>query len=275
MMLSLYTFVRDGLHYDYHVVDMLRHHLPLADEIIVNEGYSTDGTYEAISAIDSKIKVFRSDWGKPNGHEWFARFKNAARERCQGDWCVLLDCDEFVPEWEFGPLRQYLEHTKEIMIPLTMIHFYGNYKVFNAFPEKFGWPARKMLVHRNLAEIEIWGDGSNVRLRNTRPDWSTRSVTFSAHHFGAVRHPARFREKSRNVFGNTHRGPKRHWFNVPSALFDWLPHPWKDPQFLPYLSTYEGPHVKAVLDNPDEFVRDGFYLYDRLVRARGRAVPTQ
>ena len=62
MKLSIYTFVKNGLFYDFHVAAMLRHHLPLADEIIVNEGNSTDGTYEAIRDIDPKVHVHRSDW---------------------------------------------------------------------------------------------------------------------------------------------------------------------------------------------------------------------
>jgi hypothetical protein len=57
MKLSLYTGVKDGLFYDFHVEAMLRHHLPLADQIVVNEGFSTDGTFEAISQIDSKIQI--------------------------------------------------------------------------------------------------------------------------------------------------------------------------------------------------------------------------
>jgi len=40
MKLSLYTFVKNGLYLDFHVVAMLRHHLLLADEIIVGEGYN-------------------------------------------------------------------------------------------------------------------------------------------------------------------------------------------------------------------------------------------
>src|ERR1700682_5667295 len=62
MKLSIYTFVKNGLFYDFHVAAMLRHHLPLADEIVVNEGYSSDGTYEVIRDIDPKIKIHRSQW---------------------------------------------------------------------------------------------------------------------------------------------------------------------------------------------------------------------
>ena len=51
---------------------------------------------------------------------------------------------------------------------------------------------------------------------------------------------------------------------LPSFLFDLFPHDWADPAYLPDLRTYEGPFVKAVRDNPDEFVRDGFKLYEYL-----------
>jgi len=56
MLLSIYTCVRNGIYYDFHVVEMLKHHLPLADEIVVHEGYSDDGTYEAIAGLDPKIR---------------------------------------------------------------------------------------------------------------------------------------------------------------------------------------------------------------------------
>jgi len=45
MKLSVSTLVKNSLSEDYRVVDMLRHHLPLVDEIVVHEGLSTDGTY--------------------------------------------------------------------------------------------------------------------------------------------------------------------------------------------------------------------------------------
>src|SRR6516165_10232536 len=99
MKISVYTAMRDCLRNDYPCVEMLRHHLPLADEIVVNEGYSTDGTFEAIRDLDPKVKAFRTHWGKADSFDWFLNFKNESRKRCAGDWCVLLDCDEFIPEW--------------------------------------------------------------------------------------------------------------------------------------------------------------------------------
>jgi glycosyltransferase involved in cell wall biosynthesis len=267
MKLSIYTSVKNGLFYDYHVVSMLKHHLELADEIIVNEGLSTDGTYEAISRIDPKIKIFRTDWGQPTSFDWFTSFKNAARKACTGDWCILLDCDEFIPEWDFSRLRRHLENTQDVMVPAKLRNFYGNYKVSHAQPASVGWPAKKMLIHKNIPEIEVWGDGSNVRRKDTAFDWHSSSEEYTFHHFGFVRNPARLREKWRNIQGNLHC-KKRKFFKLPSFVFNWLPFDWKDPQFLGDLESYEGPHIQAVREDPAEFTRDGFALYRLLTQPR-------
>ncbi len=264
MKLSIYTFVRNGLYYDYHVVDMLKHHLPFADEIIVNEGYSDDGTYERISRLDPKIRIFRSQWGQAKDFNWFVRFKDEARQRCTGDWCILLDCDEFIPEWEFDRIRRFLRQTDGDTAALRLMNFYGNYRVYHRAPEKAGWPDRKTVLHRNLPEMEVWGDGSNVRHRGSR-DSQEEMPAFTCHHFGFVRHAARLREKWKNLQGSMHLG-RRKWFNLPSFLFNWLPHDWNDPQFVPDLEVYDGPFIHAVRENPNEFVRDRYALLHRLRR---------
>lgn len=264
MKLSIYTFVKNGLRQDYHVVEMLRHHLPLADEIVVHEGMSSDGTYEAIRNIDEKIKIFRSDWNMYKGMDYVIRFKDEARKRCTGDWCILLDCDEFIPEWEFEKLRDLLEEDSADAIRVKLINFYGNYKVFNSSPDRFRWPSEKLIIHRNRDDVEIFADGSSVRILGPHIPISSLPA-LEIHHFGFVRHGARLREKWRNMRGRLYlaKTPK---FLLPSFLFDLLPHQWMDADYLPYLNIYDGPFVQAVRDNPSEFVRDGFDLYKYLIR---------
>jgi hypothetical protein len=267
MKLSLYTYVRNGVFFDLHVVEMLKHHLPLADEIIVNEGYSSDETYELISGIDPKIKVFRTTWGEQTGFDWYIRFKEAALRECTGEWCIQLDCDEFIPEWEFDKVRDYIESTTDVMTTLKFVNFYGNYKVYHASPRKVGWPEKKMVIHKNIPEIEFWGDGSSVRLRGSVIDWSIPRVEFACHHFGTVRNPARLRQKWSNQ--GWLYSKKRRLFSLPSFLFNLRPHDWKDPQFFNDLAIYEGPYIQAVRENPDEFVRDGYILYEMIKQNGG------
>lgn len=268
MRISLYTFVRNGLRLDFHVLEMLRHHLALADEIIVNEGYSTDGTYEQISAIDPRIKVFRTQWGEQRTMEWYCDFKNEARRRCTGDWCIYLDCDEFIPEWQFEAIRSKLAETDADLVPIDVINFYGNYRVYHREPEKAHWASRKVAIHRNRPDIEFWGDASNVRVHGRPFDWPERPYDFCCHHFGYVRHASRLREKWRaqsRIYGSS-----RLTIPIPGFIFDLLPHRWEDPMFLAHLGIYNGPLIGPVRQDPEEFTRDDMRVY-RLLESRQSA----
>jgi glycosyltransferase involved in cell wall biosynthesis len=264
MKVSLYTFVRDGLRLDFHVAAMLRHHLDLADEIIVHEGMSTDATYDVVTAIHPKIKVFRSNWDLNPGMAFINRFKDDARRRCTGDWCVMLDADEFIPEWQFDTLRKRMAAADGALLATSFVNFYGNYRVYNAFPHKLKMPAVKMNIHRNLDTIEMHGgDASSVNVRGAAFEVTDAQLAAEVHHFGTVRRASRLREQWRNMGGRLYNSPAPR-FRLPSWLFDLLPHNWADPDFLPYLRIYEGPFCRAVRDDPAEFTRDGMALYNRL-----------
>ena len=268
MKLSLYTFVKDGLFYDFHVVAMLKHHLRLADEIVVNEGHSSDGTYDAIKDIDPRIRIIRNHLDRSEPKAWLRKAKDQARRACTGDWCILMDCDEFIPEWEFDRLRRHLEGCEKHVLSARYRHFHGNYKVFYENPDRPFPPPLKRIIHRNRDDVEIIGDGSDVTIPALGEDAEDHSVTFECHHFGEVRLPSRLRQKWHI---QQHRDINNRWSWLPRFLFDLRPHNWLDPEIVPYLKTYDGPFVEAVRLDPDEFVRDGFQLYRRLA---GRGQPT-
>ena len=100
-----------------------------------------------------------------------------------------------------------------------------------------------------------------MRLKGEKFDFGSVDLRFSVHHFSCVRDPARLREKW-HIQAKMHgRGKK---YKLPAFVFDWLPHDWRNPEGLDALAVYDGPYVKAVRDNPDEFVRDDFYLWNYL-----------
>jgi len=263
--LSLYTFVKDGLYGDFHVVEMLKHHLALADEIVVNEGYSTDGTYEAIKDLDPKVKIVRNHLDRSEPQAWLRKAKDQARQLCTGDWCVLMDCDEFIPEWEFERLRRHLEFTPHEIVAAEYRHFYGNYRVVYDNPDRPFPPRRKRIIHRNRTDIEIYGDGSDVRIPSLGEHAEDRSFTVECHHFGEVRRASRLRHK---WHVQARRDIRNRWSWVPAFLFDLRPHDWFDGDFLKNLKIYDGPFIGPVRDNPAEFVRDDFALCDRLAAAQ-------
>jgi hypothetical protein len=115
-----------------------------------------------------------------------------------------------------------------------------------------------MIIHRNLPEIEFWGDGSNIRLRGHEFTWEMSSQMFTVHHFGMVRDAATLRYKwwiqAHAVAGHSTR------IKPPKFLFRLFPHAWTDPQFFADLAIYEGQDILAVREAPKEFTRDDMKL---------------
>jgi len=259
MKLSVYTAMRNCRRQDYPYLEMLRHHLPLADEIIINEGYSTDGTFEHISNLDPKIKIFRTNWEQPTGEHWWIHFKDESRRRCTGDWCIHLDCDEFIPDWQFAEIRQYLANATELLIPTRFYNFYGNYRVYHSDPGSVRWVTRKMIIHRNTPDVEFWGDGSNLKERGKEFTWNTSPREFVVHHFGSVRNAARLRESWWSA--GRFRTGRSIRLRPPGFVFDLFPHKWKDPGLMPGLEIYGGPYIRAVREHPEAFTRDRMELY--------------
>jgi glycosyltransferase involved in cell wall biosynthesis len=255
----MYTSVRNGIYFDFHIVEMLRHHVDLFDEIVVNEGYSTDNTYERIKDLSPKIRIARNRWDTTQPAAWHRTFGDDARKMCTGDWCVKLDCDEFLPPWEMERLHKLIATTTRLVLPMRFLNFYANYKVYNPVTT----PHWKYVIHRNVPDAHVVGDGSNVELDSD--PWFGDEVPEDAilcHHFGAVRHAARLRQKWRNDSAMKRRKPTYDW--VPGFIYDLLPHGWFDQDFLPSLRIYEGPYVGEVERNPAEFTRDNMKVYEYL-----------
>ena len=267
MKISVYVAIRNATTMDFPIAEVIRHHLPLADEFIVLEGYSDDDTFEVISAInDPKLKIVRQQWDRSDPGAWWRNFKQAAMAHCTGDWCVFMDADEFIAEWEFDRLRAMMQSADKPLIPVRMLNFYANYKVTSAHPERVRWPVTKFIIHRNQSDMHFVGDGANIVCDSC--EWfEVPEDAVRVHHFGAVRHAARLRQKWRNDGQMKRSKPTFDW--LPSFIFDLLPHNWFDPDFLDDLITYEGPFVQPVRENPRRFTRDNMKLY-RYLKQKGR-----
>jgi hypothetical protein len=53
---------------------------------------------------------------------WHITLKDTARRQATGDWCLHLDADEFIPEWEFEAIRRHIEHATESLIPVQFLN---------------------------------------------------------------------------------------------------------------------------------------------------------
>jgi len=159
---------------------------------------------------------------------------------------------------EFEHTREVLNKTTATVLPVRFIHFYANYQVVNTRPEKSRWPNFGFRIPGNVPNVEVLGDGANIcEVGRDFPE--VHDEWIECHHFGAVRHPARLRQKWRNDTAMKRRTPKYDW--VPRFVFDLFPHNWFDEDFIGDLAPYRGPHATPVRSAPERFTRDGMQVF--------------
>lgn len=81
-------------------IEAIKTHLHFADELVVVDGGSTDGTIEAIEALkDPRIKIIHFEW-KQEGWSWtqFCKTWNAGLDACTGDWVAAGESDHIFHE---------------------------------------------------------------------------------------------------------------------------------------------------------------------------------
>ncbi len=193
MKVSGFTFVRNGVKYDYPVVEAIQSILPICDEFIVAVGDSDDGTLELIQSIQSdKIKIINTVWDlsltkdlKILAVETDKAFDAIAPD---SDWAFYMQADEVVHE-------KYLDNIKEAMqrykdnpevegLLFNYTHFYGNYK-YVANSRK--WYRKEIRIIRNDKRIRSYRDAQGFRKDGRK--LNVKEIDAHIYHYGWVRNP--------------------------------------------------------------------------------------
>lgn len=204
MKISGFTFVRNGVKFDYPFEESLRSLLPLVDELVVNVGVGEDETLarvRALAAAEPKIVVFESVWDEKLRREGLilSQQTNLALERCTGDWGVYLQADEVLHEDDLASIRASLKRAHEDPrvdgLLFDYVHFYGDFFVVNRNPSAYRREVRAVRLGRGIVS---WKDAQGFRRRDGQRYEKLRVVPSGARifHYGWVRPPEVMREKT-------------------------------------------------------------------------------
>jgi hypothetical protein len=203
MRVSGFTFIRNGVKYDYPVIEAINSILPLVDDFIVAVGNSDDETLELIKSINSdKIKIIETLWddSQREGGRVLALETDKAFQAISeaSDWCFYLQADEVIHEQDIPAIKaamyQYLDDERVDGLLFNFLSFYGS---FSYVADNYDWVRREVRVIKNNKKIYSYGDALGFR-KNDNEKLKVKPVKATIYHYGWVRPPQIMQQKQTN-----------------------------------------------------------------------------
>lgn len=194
-----FSFVRNGIAYDYPFVEAIKSILPVCDHFIVAVGNSTDATLDVVRALDPKVQVIETVWddtlragGRVLAVETDKAFQAIPAEY---DWAFYIQGDEVVHEKYLPAIRQALEHhhpdprVEGLLFNYT--HFFGSYDFVGL---RHSWYRREIRLVRNRKDIFSYRDAQGFR-KAPNDKLRVKLIDAYVYHYGYVREPEALQRK--------------------------------------------------------------------------------
>lgn len=197
MKISGFTFIRNGVKFDYPFIESIQSILPICDEIIVVVGNSEDDTLDKINSLNNeKIKIVETVWDEKlrEGGKILAQQTDIALSKITGDWGLYLQADEIIHEKYldkiFCEMKNYLNDERVEGLLLKYLHFYGSY---DYVARSRNWYRHEIRVVRNNIGVSSWKDAQGFRINSRK--MKVKAIDAYVYHYGWVKHPKVMLEK--------------------------------------------------------------------------------
>jgi hypothetical protein len=204
MLISGFSFIRNGIKLHYPFLESIQSALPLCNEFIIAIGNSDDGTKKAIEKISSpKIKIIDTVWDEQlrEGGKILAQQTNIALDEIKSSWGFYLQGDEVIHENDIEKIlfaAKKFEHNDEVDgLLFSYLHFYGNYNFVRDRYNKRAYSHEIRLIKNNSA-IRSYRDAQGFRKYSSAASYlkndegeklSVVKINATIYHYGMVRQP--------------------------------------------------------------------------------------
>jgi len=209
MKISGFSYIRNGFTYQYPFLESVQSILPICDEFVIAVGNSTDGTRDAIEALnDPKIRIIDTIWDEQmrKGGTIFAQQANRALDGCTGDWLFHIQADEIIHEQDLPTIRAAIQASdadeRVEGLLFDFLNFYGSYNYLNGSRYQH---KKEIRIFRSGLHARSYRDSQGFRKYPPpqQPDAKgdklrVRHTGVPVYHYSYVRSPRQMYEKSRH-----------------------------------------------------------------------------
>lgn len=195
-----FTFVRNGIRFDYPVVESILSILPICDSFVVAVGNSDDDTLQLIRNLKSpKIRIIETIWDDTlrEGGRVLAVETDKAFQSIEGeyDWAFYLQADEVVHERSLPAIKKAMEENlsndQVEGLLFNYFHFYGSYDYVG---QAYSWCRREVRVIRNWKDIFSYRDAQGFR-KKPNEKLKVKLIDADIFHYSWVREPKALQAK--------------------------------------------------------------------------------
>ena len=199
MKISGFTFVRNGVKFDYPFIESIRSVLPLCDEMIVSVGNSDDETLEMVKNIGSdKIRIMQTVWDDSlrEGGRVLAVETDKAKAAISADtdWCIYIQADEVLHEQDYPAIsramQQNLDDKRIDGLLFDHLNFYGS---FDYIANSRKWQYKQIRIIRNDDAITSFRDA--ISFMKNGKKLKVKKIDATVYHYGWVRKPDAMQQK--------------------------------------------------------------------------------
>lgn len=151
--------LKNVLKQGYPFVESIAASLPICDEFLILEGFSTDGTYEVVQKIaelNSKVKVIRQEWPTTKKYSAIAEITNVIRAKCSYEYIFSVQANEIMHENNVEFFKALPEICPQVdSFSLPFVHLVRRYQFYEDFRLRFA---------KNKKEIIAIGDAWTMGL---------------------------------------------------------------------------------------------------------------